>query len=236
MLGSLERTKAAIGSLGYNIMDNVPRLSRNDAWYTLDALGGAINHYIFLENRPASQKYNLYVGVYNIESRKLANEIASSSSGYLSPALLDKKFHLFSRPCWSLFNAGRALRWPGMGVPDHSDEKSPERMINELYAAIIEPKFLSIDSPGRIVDFLLRDDFPFEWVGTNTLLRAIEVVGLCGHFVEDVEPVKRELASRSRWTRRDAERAPGVEFLIDDLFEKLSIVRRGGGTRLPESR
>jgi hypothetical protein len=217
----LDQTRESIESFGYRRRDDIPRLSRKDVWYELYINDGPISHILFLEFRPTSRMYNVYAGLSAGSVREAANILFLAVEDYLPLGLVDKKFNATSRPCWSLFNAGRVLDWPGMGVPNQSDSSSPRHMIQDLVEKFLKPELWSVDSLSKINDFLFRNDLPFEWLTSNTALRSIEILAVAAACENSISDIRKKLIDKLRWIQRDTRRGMDALILIDKLIEKL---------------
>lgn len=79
-------------------------------------------------------------------------------------------------PCWNLFNAGRALDWRYLCIPDPDAPTEWEKEFERLWDTQLNPNAHSVVDDQAYIRFLLRSDKPFEWWTSDPVLRAGEVI------------------------------------------------------------
>jgi hypothetical protein len=90
-----------------------------------------------------------------------------------------------------------------------------------LVTEFLEPVFWHIKSAREIQELLFRDDKPFEWWATNTVLRAAEIVALTPVARTEWANVRSRMSSFEKKLPRDMYGSTDSGKLIDDLSRAL---------------
>jgi hypothetical protein len=212
--------RGAFESKGYKPLPNVVVASRGDVWYRHAASTAMVEHILYLSHKPAAKAYSVHVGVFNLDTRVAVAQKLPVLSRFIEPSYLASPF-LMERPCWHIFDAGRALKWESVFIiPSPKEPESWPHLFVSLFTDFIERFFFSIRDCNGILELLLRNDPPFEWFLTNPVLRIAEIAAL--GKIAGVEPsaligrvdVLSEIISR---------RLPDVNYrdTINKVFDQL---------------
>ncbi|WP_136220086.1 hypothetical protein [Massilia sp. Mn16-1_5] len=162
---------------GYEPMASVLK-GKKDLWFRRIGENSDIEHFLSLEYKPTAKAYAVHVGVESICAKNFLKENLPVIRPFLSSSLQESSFLLHS-PCWTLFDAGRALRWPAVYViPNPKEPESWPLMMEEFFDKFLEPLFLPISNASDIRTLLFRTEPPFEWIVSPAVLRAAEVIAL----------------------------------------------------------
>lgn len=136
-----------------------------------------------LDYKPSAKAYSVHAGVFCREARSLVQEILPLIIESIAP-IYSKLPLFFSRPCWHMFDAGRALNWDSVYViPNPHQRNLWPFLFKDLFENFLDPVILKIKDPVEIIELLTRNDAPFEWQLGVPLLRASEIIALgkvCG--------------------------------------------------------
>jgi hypothetical protein len=126
--------------------------------------------YVHLNYKPAGRGYDLWVGFSNAVARELLerriDSIRSLAGGVFPPV---------GAPYWTMFNACRVLGGYHV-IPDPTNRRAGPQQFAALTEKFLAPVFETTRSPADILERLLRDQLPFEWVMTNRVTRAAEIM------------------------------------------------------------
>jgi hypothetical protein len=147
-------------------------------WYRHAPSTSTVEHIIYLCHKPSAKAYSIHVGAFNLDARVAVEQKLPLLSRFIEPNYLASPF-LMERPCWQLFDAGRALKWESVFViPPPKNPVSWPRLFESLFADFIERFFFPIRDCKDMQELLLRNDCPFEWFMTNPVLRIAEIAAL----------------------------------------------------------
>ncbi len=170
--------RCAFESKGYEPLPNVAIASRGDAWYRYTGSTALVEHILYLSHKPAANAYSVHVGAVNLDARMAVAQKLPVLCRFIEPGYLASPF-LMERPCWHLFDAGRALKWESVYIiPPPKQPESWPNLFASLFSDFIERLFFSIYNCNGILELLLRNDPPFEWFLTNPVLRIAEIAAL----------------------------------------------------------
>jgi hypothetical protein len=199
-MSDLEDIAMAFESYGYERQNGLIVASRGDMWYRHKSSTETIEHFAYLSYKPRVKAFDVTIGVVNSKAHQSVKAALPIVGRLIDPGYLATPF-LIERPCWHMFNAGRGLNWDSVYVmPNPKDRSGWPILFESLCQDFIEPFFLSIDDLAGIQNLLFRNDPPFEWFGSNPVLRFGEIIAL---------------AKEQGWNRK---------YLADRLRELRSIV------------
>lgn len=182
----LAEIRCALESRGYRPLLNEVVASRGDLWYRHVASTAAVEHILYLSYKPAAKAYSVEVGVFNVGARDAVAQKLPALSRFIEPGYLASPI-LMERPCWHMFDAGRALAWESVFIiPTPRKREHWPQLFQSLFSDFIEQFFFSIRDGSGILELLLRNDPPFEWFMTNPVLRIAEIAAL--GKIEGIEP------------------------------------------------
>jgi hypothetical protein len=170
--------RSAFESNGYRPISNVLVASRGDVWYRHTASTATVEHILYLSHKPAAKAYSVHIGACNLDARAAVAQKLPTLNRFIEPSYLASPL-LMERPCWHIFDAGRALKWDSVFIiPSPKQPASWPHLFKSLFADFIERYFFSIRDCNGILELLLRNDPPFEWFLTNPVLRIAEIAAL----------------------------------------------------------
>ena len=218
----LKDVRQAFERRGYQKMSEVESIGKGDIWYRHVSSTTSVVHVAYLSYKPSSKSYSVHIGAFNPAARDSVIGAMPSLSSFIAPIWLDDKFFL-RRPCWHMFDAGRALGWDSIYViPNPNDREGWSVLFESLFENFIEPIFFEIHNALGVQTLLLRDDPPFEWKYTSSIVRAAEVISLGREsgidrstLLERLDPC-RSVISRNIYGEKRYEDM--VEVLFDQLY------------------
>lgn len=129
---------------------------------------------ICLQYKPSFKAYGVLFGVVEDDIMQQLKQLLLLPSVRKILANWKSARHLDS-PCWNLFDAGRALDWQYLSIPDldapHGWEVELQRLLGTLDGLAHK-----VTDDLAYARFLLRSDKPFEWWTSDPVLRAGEVI------------------------------------------------------------
>lgn len=174
----LKDIRQAFEQRGYREMPDVDTMKRGSIWYRHESSTFDIEHVIYLSYKPNAKAYSVHVGVFNPAVRERIIAALPWMSSFVEPIYLADSFFV-GRPCWHMFDAGRALNWKSIYViPDPQDRASWGQLFESLFADFIELNFFNIRDSGGILELLFRNYAPYEWSLTNSIFRTSEIISL----------------------------------------------------------
>lgn len=152
--------------------------SRGEIWYRHVASTNQVAYMISLDFKPSAKAYSVHAGVFCQEARSSVEKILPLVLESIAP-IYSKLPLFFSRPCWHMFDAGRALNWESVYlIPNPHQRNLWPMLFEDLFENFLEPVLFKIKNPHEIIDLLCRNNPPFEWKFGVPLLRASEIVAL----------------------------------------------------------
>jgi hypothetical protein len=83
---------------------------------------------------------------------------------------------LLDSPCWNLFDAGRALDWPYLCIPDLDAPAGWQLEFQRLRETLLDGLAHKVVDALGYARFLLRSEKPFEWWTSDPVLRSGEII------------------------------------------------------------
>ena len=199
-------------------MADVVSIGTGDLWYRKNTIDGAIEHILYLSYKPKAQAYSVNVGVISPYIRTVLFGKKELLLECMAP-IYAADVNYFNKPCWQVFNAGRALDWPSVYVlPDPLNQDGWGQQVDELFLKFIEPNFGAVNDICGIKKILLRDSPPFEWSITNVILRAAEIVAIGAAAKIDMAVLEAELIYFKEYISK-AQQKFSYEDIIERLFD-----------------
>lgn len=194
-------------SCGYSISEERGK----DVWYLhhLDDKNEMIHH-VLLEYKPKQQAYAVRAGVTHRPSMIKTLRAKPAWSAFLRPELLNGSLHIVDAPCWTLFDAGRALNWVFLSIPDPVERETWKDQFRCLIDEFLKPYFWSVNKPEMALEILTKDIKPFEWFSTNGVLRALEVASISKYLGHTDDQIRDGLLRVRKKVERDL--APSKTF------------------------
>jgi hypothetical protein len=131
--------------------------------------------------------------------------------------MLDKSNQLLDRPCWVVFDLGRALNWRLFAIPDPFKPEKGESQFVDL-VALLEARIWNIDGPSALYRALLEDVPPFEWAGTSSLLRAAQIVAIGKFLGIPDQPTRNSLLQHKFQIATQIHGDAPVEKVVDEFI------------------
>ena len=208
----------AFEALGYVRMVDVRNTDPQDILFRHESSTNDVMQFASLTYKPRQDAYALRIGISNLDAMIALKDVVSVLDPYLHPAISREDLRIW--PCWTMFNAGRALKWPFVSIPDPRNRRAWQMQL-QAFAERLLPVFLKTSSASGILNLLLRDDEPFDWWATNTVLRTAEVVAL-NRVSHASWPLTRErLSAVEPKIPRDLHGCKDTARFIDDLARAL---------------
>jgi hypothetical protein len=173
----LASIRNAFEAKGYERFEFVAPIP-GDIWFKHVLSNSVVEHVLCLSYKPTAKAYSVHVGAFNADARNAVVQKLPQLERFIEPDYLASPF-LMERPCWQIFDAGRALRWESIFViPSPRNPDSWPHQFNLLFTDFIEKFFFCIRDCKGIIELLLRNDAPFEWFMSNPVLRISEIAAL----------------------------------------------------------
>jgi hypothetical protein len=182
----LSEIRNALEVKGYRPIPNKVTSSRGELWYRHIVSTAAVEHLLYLDYKPAAKAYSVHVGALNLGARIAVAQKLPVLGRFVEPDYLASPI-LMQRPCWHMFDAGRALNWESVYIiPTPRKEERWPQLFDSLFVDFIDRVFLPIRDCRGIIELLLRNDCPFEWFMSSPALRIAEIAAL--GKIEGIEP------------------------------------------------
>lgn len=176
-LKALDSLRERFISLGYQPFPSSLTFDRRDVWMRRinDPGGSQFATTIYLQYKPSFKAYSVSFGVVEDDIVQQLKQLLSLTS---VQALLAnwKTARQLDSPCWNLFDAGRALDWKYLSIPDIDAQDGWELEFQRLRETLLDGLAHRVSDDLAYARFLLRSDKPFEWWTSDPVLRAGEVV------------------------------------------------------------
>lgn len=172
----LDSVRERFTSLGYEPFQSSLVFDRRDTW--LRRLNGrGRDHFatvIYLQYKPSFKAYSVSFGVVEDDLMQQLRHLLSLPT---IRELLNnwQSERPLASPCWNLFDAGRALDWRYLSIPDHDDPAGWEGEFQRLRDGLLDGLAHKVVDDLSYARFLLRTDKPFEWWASDPVLRAGEI-------------------------------------------------------------
>lgn len=198
--------------------EQIPSFShgKKDLLYKKSNLEFGNSIFLFLEFKPSAKAYSVHVGIADGHSHACLAEVSNTVDQFLDPLMRDSNFA--HRPCWCFFDAGRALGWhSGFVVPDPSARDQWMFLMDQLFNEFVDPIFSSIKHENALIKLLLRNDKPFEWAYSASVLRAAEVIALSTIVGMSANEIYDEIFNFSCFIERQISGNFAVSFFVGQL-------------------
>jgi hypothetical protein len=172
----LELIRAQFVALGYQSFPSCLTFDRRDVWLRRD--NDPTHRFatiVYLQYKPSFRAYGVLFGVVEDNIRQQLKQVLSMPSVVAFLAKWQSARPL-EAPCWNLFNAGRALDWKYLSVPDLDAPASWQTELRRLQELLLDGLTHNVVDELTYARFLLRSDAPFEWWTSDPVLRTAEIV------------------------------------------------------------
>ncbi|MFN6170113.1 MAG: hypothetical protein ACK5YU_01480 [Burkholderiales bacterium] len=164
-------------SLGYESFSSSLTFDRRDVWMRRinDPASGNFATTIYLEYKPNFKAYSVAFGVVEDDLVRQLRQLLSLTK--IQELLYGwKSARLHDSPCWNLFDAGRALNWRYLCIPDPDAPADWQTEFQKLQETVLDGIAHKVVNAMAYSRFLLRSDAPFEWWTSCPVLRAGQIV------------------------------------------------------------
>jgi hypothetical protein len=217
----LSKIREALETKGYVPFPGAAIAARGDIWFRHESSTPTVNHVLYLSYKPAARAYGVHVGVFDINARAEVEDRLPGLSGFIEPNYLSSPI-LMNRPCWHIFDAGRALKWGSLFIiPIPRDPGSWQNLLDSLFSDFLAPVFFSIRDAAGILGLLMRNDPPFEWFLTNPVLRIAEIAALGKVAGVDPKVLRAEVDAYAEISARripDGQYSQVVSLIFEQFF------------------
>lgn len=173
----LEAIRERFTSLGYEPFQSSLMFDRRDVWLRRLNDTGRSNFAttIYLQYKPSFKAYSVSFGVVEDDLMQQFRQLLSLPT---IRELLNnwQSSRPLVSPCWNLFDAGRALDWRYLSIPDHDAPAGWEIEFERLRDTLLDGLAHKVIDDLSYARFLLQTDKPFEWWTSDPVLRAGEIV------------------------------------------------------------
>lgn len=174
----LREIRTAVEALGYCHIQDAPTVKKQDLWYKRSTSKNQVDSYLFLAYKPKAQAYSVHAGVASRDARLKVFAALDSIKEFADPIYFADSSYM-ERPCWHMFDAGRALDWSSVYViPDPFDRSNWRNRFDDLINGFLAMHINGINNESKIIDLLLKNVAPFEWSLSNPVLRISEIVSM----------------------------------------------------------
>jgi hypothetical protein len=173
----LDSICARFASLGYQPVRSLLTYDRRDVWMrqTNDAGRSSFATMIYLQYKPSFKAYSIAFGVVDDDLMQQLRQLLELQA---FRALLSnwQRARPIESPCWNLFDAGRALDWRYLSIPDLDAPEGWEVEFVRLHETLLDGVASKVVDNLTFARFLLKSDKPFEWWTSDSVLRAGEII------------------------------------------------------------
>lgn len=173
----LDSIRERCASLGYQPFRSPLTYDRRDVWMRRTNEPGQSNFatIIYLQYKPSFKAYSVAFGVVEDDLMQQFRQLLEL------PTIREllgnwQCARPMESPCWNLFDAGRALDWRYLSIPDIDDPAAWEVELERLREALLAGIAHKVVDDMAFARFLLRTDKPFEWWTSDPILRSGEIV------------------------------------------------------------
>jgi len=209
-----------LAARGYAPISGAPVAASGDVWLRHKSSTTGVNHVLYLSYKPNARAYGIHAGVFDPFVHAEIRSRLDLFAPYIEQNYLTSPF-LINRPCWNLFDAGRALKWGTLYViPTPRDPLTWTTQLDSLFSDFLEPTILSISDATGIMELLLRNSPPFEWFLTNPVFRIAEIAGLAKIAGANANLLRSRIDA---FAETSARRIPAGQYsrAVDLIFEQL---------------
>ena len=169
--------------------------------------------YLHLHYKPVARAYEISIGWSNATAREALERCLMA----IQP-LSDWPMPAVKSPYWVWFNACRIFpEYPV--IPSPLNRREGPRQWATLVESLLEPVVETTRSAADIAERLLRNDLPFEWMTTNPVSRAAEVMATTLVAGQDIAAVMPQLLQKAPKQGNLAQQWP-------EALEKLASIIR----------
>ena len=161
---------------------------RGTQWYRGPASKPEATQYVVLENKSTARAFGVLVGFGNERARIIRRELEPTVR------VRSRSMHpLNDYPCWSLFDAGRALGWSLLALPSPIDRQQGPTQFAQLCETFLKPVCENVTTAELGMERLMRVEVPFDWEVSNAVMRVAEVVCVARACSADFAALKHRL-------------------------------------------
>jgi hypothetical protein len=212
---------ATLEELGYQYLSGAPTYSAGDRWFVSKDSSRGIDYVVFIEFKVRLGVYSIHVGFSNPDATTSAKGKLLALRHYAKSAIFGSGYGLTRRPCLSLFDVGRFMKWPHFCIPDVRAPESAVGMFHDMVNQFLRPRIWPVDTVESAIDLYLSDVEPFEWRTVNSVARAIEIVSLSEIIGMRSETLKVLLGDRVGKIARDLVDRDDAAKFIDAMLDTM---------------
>jgi hypothetical protein len=157
-------------------------------WFVSPQSTSEVAQYLVLEHKARVDAYAVHFGVSSKHARAKISRVEP-----ILRAMPVTRWPPSDTPCWTLFNAGRALDWGYLAIPDPTQVCSGAAQFANLCDEVLVPSLEAVVTCHAVLHTLLRAEKPFDWGATNPVTRATEVIATSMVEGIDLEECKLDL-------------------------------------------
>lgn len=154
-----------------------------------------VSQYVHLNYKTGARAYDIWVGWSNAKARELLERCLTSIQPLADP-VGGGRFPQAKLPCWTWFNACRVLGGYHL-IPLPTNRREGPAQFATVVETFLEPIFETTRSAADIVERLLRDTLPLEWLATNPIPRAAEIMATSLAAGRDLDTLMPQLRLRA---------------------------------------
>jgi hypothetical protein len=208
-------------SLGYCELKGAFALSNNEKWYVDVRAVGDVHHVALVEYKRGQDAYSIQLGGSCEKAILALRNARQLIDRHINPLLRTAAWGLWRRPCWTMLDAGRALDWTLLAIPDPISRGRWPEQLAALQTEVLEPLFWRITSAEQLRNMLMRTDGAYGWIGSNALLRVAEIIALSKVAGESESEIVQSLAPFYDYLERDVVGSDGCAALISGLVREI---------------
>lgn len=156
----------------------------------------------------------------------LLNDAIPVIRRFLHPALAEGRGSFLNNPCWTLFDAGRALGWKLLLIPDPDERENWRAEFQRLFDNFLAPVLWPVQSPKAIQDLLFRTEKPFDWMVSNSVIRIAEIIALGKVSDADPKALRARIVGLGQNIQKDVCGSSDVEGMMDELVNRIYATTR----------
>ncbi len=190
----LESLRERFASLGYQPFVSPLNYDKRDVWLRRfsEPSRSKFATIVFLQFKPSFKAYSVAFGVVEDDLMQQVRQLLMLPT--VRELLSDWQCaRPIESPCWNLFDAGRALGWRYLCIPDLDGQVEWGVEFEAIQSTLLEQHAHKVVDNLTYVRFLLRSAKPFEWWISDPVLRAIEVIVASTRLGHSVETMILEL-------------------------------------------
>lgn len=200
----------ALHSRGYQRVPSEP--ASTILWYRSPHSSSEVSQYLALEHKPRANTYAVFFGVSCNSARTCMRSVSQNLRSI--PAVWPSD----NKPCWTLFNAGRALNWGYLSIPDPTNRTNGATQFSELCEKILNPIVEQTVICQSVLDVLLATEFPYEWSISNPMPRAAEVIAISRIVGKNLNETRNTLLAYKSKLYRTLQTGPAWDEALSRLI------------------